>query len=88
MLGRAQHTYLIILPIHCLSNKKFLTDYWSNLCNSSKLIYVIQRNKQIWHLHSNIFKHIKIIAIFKSRDGRFRQNSNLLAAIQFNAMRF
>jgi len=29
----------------------------------------------------NMRKHIKSIAVFKSNNGRFRQNSHLLAAI-------
>jgi len=32
--------------------------------------------------------YIKIIAIFKSHNGRFRQNLRLLASIQFNGMSF
>jgi len=34
------------------------------------------------------WKQIKIIAIFKSHNGRFRKNLHLLAVIQFNGMSF
>jgi len=33
-------------------------------------------------------KHIKVIAIIKSFNGRFRQNSHLLTRIQYNEMSF
>jgi len=40
------------------------------------------------HLDLKTFKHIKIIAISEPHNGRFRQNSHLLVAIQFNARSF
>jgi len=48
--------------------------------------YVIQANHEILYLDLETCMYIKIIAIFKSRNGRFRQNSHLFAAIQFNLM--